>query len=136
VGNASDQTYFREFSGSGVKLAGYSIAATGDVTFNPPIQEYPAPNELKIGASWGGETTVTEPSTTDATKTRTYKISYTYTVLAQQQFRVADKVYPTLRIAFEVVASPTERTTQTIHFVPNIGEVRTREGLLLLGKNF
>ena len=40
------------------------------------------------------------------------------------------------RIAFEVVSGANDRTTQTIHFTPSVGEVRTREGLLLLGKNF
>jgi hypothetical protein len=135
-GNASDQTYFREFSSSGVKYFGFSIAQTGDVTFDPPIQEYPAANELKIGATWGGETTVTEPNLADPTKPKSYKLSYTYTVLARQQFKVAEKVYDTFRIAYEVISSPTQRSTQTIHFTPSIGEVRTKEGLLLLDKNF
>ncbi len=136
VGNASDQTYFREFSSTGVKLYGFSISQTGDVTFEPAIQEYPASSELKLGATWGGQTTVTEPNLADKTKPKSYPISYTYTVLARQQFKVGDKIYDTFRIAYEVIASPTERTTQTIHFTPNIGEVRTKEGLLLLGKNF
>jgi hypothetical protein len=136
LGNASDQTYFREFSSTGVKYFGYSIAQTGDVTFEPAIQEYPAPNELKIGASWGGETKVTEPNLADPSKPKTYKISYTYTVLARQQFKVAEQIYDTYRIAFEVIAGPTQRSTQTIHFTPNVGEVRTKEGLLLLNKNF
>jgi hypothetical protein len=136
VGNASDQTYFREFSSSGVKFYGFSIAQTGDVTFDPAIQEYPAANDLKIGATWGGETTVTEPNLADPSKPKSYKISYTYTVLARQQFKVAEKVYDTFRIAYEVISSPTQRSTQTIHFTPSVGEVRTKEGLLLLGKNF
>ena len=136
VGNASDQTYFRDFSSSGVKLYGFSISQTGDVTFEPAIQEYPASSELRLGATWGGETTVTEPNLADPTKPKSYKISYTYTVLARQQFKVAEKVYDTFRIAYEVIASPSQRTTQTIHFTPNVGEVRTKEGLLLLGKNF
>jgi hypothetical protein len=136
VGNASDQTYYREFSSTGVKYYGFSIAQTGDVTFQPAIQEYPAANELKIGAIWGGETTVTEPNLADPSKPKSYKISYTYTVLARQQFKVAEKVYDTYRIAYEVISSPTQRSTQTIHFTPSVGEVRTKEGLLLLGKNF
>ena len=136
VGNASDQTYFREFSSSGVKFYGFSIAQTGDVTFEPPIQEYPAANELKIGATWGGETTVTEPNLADPSKPKSYKISYTYTVLARQQFKVAEKIYDTFRIAYEVISGPNQRSTQTIHFTPSVGEVRTREGLLLLDKNF
>jgi hypothetical protein len=136
VGNASDQTYFREFSSTGVKLYGFSISQTGDVTFEPPIQEYPASSELKIGATWSGQTTVTEPNLADKTKPKSYPISYTYTVLARQQFKIGENVYDTFRIAYEVIASPTERTTQTIHFTPSIGEVRTKEGLLLLGKNF
>jgi hypothetical protein len=136
VGNASDQTYYREFSSTGVKYYGFSIAQTGDVTFDPPIQEYPAADELKIGAIWGGETTVTEPNLADPSKPKSYKISYTYTVLARQQFKVAEKVYDTYRIAYEVISSPTQRSTQTIHFTPSVGEVRTKEGLLLLDKNF
>ena len=136
VGNASDQTYFKEFSSGGVKYYGFSISQTGDVTFNPPIQEYPAANELKLGATWGGETTVTEPNLADPSKPKSYKISYTYTVLARQQFKVADQVYDTLRIVLEVISGPNQRSTQTIHFTPNVGEVRTKEGLLLLGKNF
>jgi hypothetical protein len=136
VGNASDQTYYREFSSTGVKFYGFSIAQTGDVTFEPAIQEYPAANDLKIGATWGGETTVTEPNLADPSKLKSYKISYTYTVLARQQFKVAEKVYDTFRIAYEVISSPTQRSTQTIHFTPSVGEVRTKEGLLLLDKNF
>jgi hypothetical protein len=136
VGNASDQTYFREFSSTGVKLHGFSISQTGDVTFDPAIQEYPAQSELKIGATWGGQTLVTEPNLADPSKPKSYKISYTYTVLARQQFKVAEQIYDTYRIAYEVISSPTQRSTQTIHFTPNIGEVRTKEGLLLLGKNF
>jgi hypothetical protein len=136
VGNASDQTYYREFSSTGVKFYGFSIAQTGDVTFNPAIQEYPAANDLKIGSTWGGETTVTEPNLADPSKPKSYKISYTYTVLARQQFKVAEKVYDTYRIAYEVISSPTQRSTQTIHFTPSVGEVRTKEGLLLLDKNF
>jgi hypothetical protein len=119
-----------------VKFYGFSITQTGDVTFEPAIQEYPAANDLKIGATWGGETTVTEPNLADPTKPKSYKISYTYTVLARQQFKVAEKVYDTYRIAYEVISSPTQRSTQTIHFTPSVGEVRTKEGLLLLDKNF
>jgi hypothetical protein len=136
VGSASDQTYYREFSSTGVKFFGFSIAQTGDVTFEPAIQEYPAANNLKVGATWGGETTVTEPNLADPTKPKSYKILYTYTVLARQQFKVAEKVYDTYRIAYEVISSPNQRSAQTIHFTPSIGEVRTKEGLLLLSKNF
>ena len=136
-GSAADQTYFREFSASGVKLHGISLPQTGDVVFDPPIQEYPAPEAIRVGASWRGDTVVAEPNINDPAKPRRSRLSYTYSVLAREQFFIEKQTYDTFRIAVErVFPDSNQRTTQTIRFTPNVGEVRTQEGLLLVGKNF
>ena len=137
TGSAADITYFREYSKAGVYLYGFSLPQTGDVVFDPPIQEYPAEAEIRVGASWKGETTVLEPNISDPSKPRKYRMSYTYSVLAREQFFIEKQVYDTYRIVVErIYPDANQRVTQTIRFTPSVGEVRTQEGLLLISKNF
>lgn len=63
-------------------------------------------------------------------------LDYTYVVLDKQQFKIGGTVYDTFLINAQSKLSSGESSVQTIRFTPNVGEVRTQEGLVLLGKSF
>ncbi len=132
-GRAADQTCYRDYT-NGVQLHGCFFPETGELLFEPPLQEYPPEEQMKIGANWNGETTVTEP--VKGGKPKIYQLLYSYRVLVKEQYKIGNTIFDTLRINVEFNTSTGEKLTQMIRFVPNLGEVSTKEGLALIGKNF
>ena len=134
-GQGQEWLYYRDFSEAGVRLFGQVAPEFVTVTYDPPILEYPPQPRLSRGYSWGGETKVTyQPKNVPA---RTVTLTYLYRVLGEEKFRVGDAEYTTVIINLDQRLSTGDPVpSQTIRFAPKIGEVRTREGLVLVGKNF
>ena len=134
VGRGSNDTYYREFGPAGVRLHARVTPEVVTVTYDPPLQEYPPQDRLVLGGAWSGRSTITVEYPDRAAET--VVTEYTYRVLAEEKLDIAGTVYDTFLINLEQKLTPGEATVQSIRFTPAIGEVRTKEGLLMVGRNF
>lgn len=139
AGLGKAREFYRQVDASGVRLLGYlDIPTNITMRFDPPIQEYPPSSNLTVGARWGGLSRYSATLTVDG-KSTPYgegSFEYTYTVLGRSTVRVFDNAYDVLRIALERRPTSGDIERAEVWFVPNVGEIRTQEGLQLLGKNF
>lgn len=138
-GRGQQRVYYRQVDALGVRLLGFEELVTNTVTrFDPPIQEYPPQGNLAVGARWGGLTRYSVDLTTNGKISRFAEGSfeYTYTVLGRSTVTVFNNVYDVLRISLERKPTDGEAERYEIWFLPNVGEIRTQEGLQLQGKNF
>jgi hypothetical protein len=133
-GRGQERVFYRNIDPQGSWLFGLeeTISKT-TITFNPPIKEYPSPAEIHVGAQWGGET----QATTDNGKRRvSFPITYTFTVTGLKEVEVPAGRFDAFTIQF-FANSPNQPPQQyEVWFVPKVGEVRTREGLLLTEWSF
>jgi hypothetical protein len=133
-GRAGDRVYYREFTNGGVLLYGWDSPDFVTVTYDPPILEYPPEGQLVKGFTWGNESKVT--TTLQKGQETVLKISERYRVLGTEKYKVGDVTYDTVVINYEGNLSSGERLSSVIYFAPKIGEVRTKEGLILFRRNF
>jgi hypothetical protein len=133
-GRAGDRVYYRDFSAGGVQLYGWDSPDFVTVTYDPPILEYPPEGQLVRGFTWGNESKIT--TTFPKGQETVVKISERYRVLGTEKYKVGEQTYDTVVINYEGNLSSGERLTSVIYFAPKIGEVRTKEGLILFRKNF
>ncbi|HGY09975.1 MAG TPA: hypothetical protein ENK37_08000 [Oceanithermus profundus] len=139
VGRGQERIYFRRFSEAGVELLGFKEQITlTRVSFDPPMLEYPPPELLRPGYRWGGSTTTESvfllPGGTQ--EQAALKIDYSYEVKGKSRVEVPAGVFEAYVIELTVTDDGGNTTLQEIWFVPHVGEVRTREGLVLIEKNF
>ncbi len=137
-GRGQDRDYYRSVGPFGVKLLGYEERITlSRVEFDPPFVEYPAPALLEVGARWGGRTRVSSffvlPKGIE--KQATLDLDYRFEVVGNKTVEVPAGSFEAFVIRF-FAKSQKEAIRSELWFVPHVGEVRTREGLVLVGKNF
>jgi hypothetical protein len=148
VGKGLEIAWYRQYRPDGVFLLRELRPGT-EINYNPPLQEMPAEGALRVGATWGGETTVDiyfpeAKRPEDQRLTRTF--NYNYTVVEERKSInlpagdfdafVIDFVARTYDEAGnEVPCSGTGECKQTVYFSPNIGEVRTENGYFLVQTN-
>jgi hypothetical protein len=147
IGRGTERFYYREFDPTGVKLWGEGATDFYQFVYDQPVQEYPAENTLAIGKTWSGESTgklVTKEST------KRVKYTYIFRVVSKEKFKIRDTEYDAflilrdnrleyLDLTAAEAAKPEFRPvveSQRVRFVPFIGEVETREGLVLVDYNF
>jgi hypothetical protein len=118
-------------------LASFVYPGVFTYRYQPPRLEYPAAEKLVIGSSWNGESDlkISQPGRDD----QFVKLTYRYRVLDKQQFKIKiedkETSYDTFLISL-VERAGTEEVAKTIRFTPNIGEVRSGDGLLLSERSF
>jgi hypothetical protein len=147
VGRGTERFYYREFDNTGVKLWGEGSPDFYGIVYDRPVQEYPAESTIAVGKSWSGDTTAKL-----TTRQGVYNLRYTYTfrVVSKEKFKIRSTEYDTFLILRDSrleytglsatdAAKPEFRPiveSQRIRFVPFIGEIQTREGLVLVDYNF
>lgn len=142
IGLGIDGALYRQYRADGVFTLREDASGSRTV-YNPPLQEYPPESELRVGATWSGETTanVFFPSAErTADRNQTFEVTYSYTVVDKRKVRLPIgelEVYVINRIgrAFNEEGDVADQLTQEIWFSPFVGEVRTREGLFLARTN-
>ena len=144
-GWGQDRIYYRQISVSGVRLFGYEeVVTNGFVSYDPPIQEYPAEGALSIGARWGGATRQKTEIRADG---KVYpgngtNFEYTYTVLGKSTVNVPAGTFEVFRIRLELRGAQDARVTYEIWFAPKVGEIYNsavaegQGGILLSDRNF
>lgn len=107
-------------------------------TWEPAFQEHLLGAALRVGARWGGTTTMTERVTQNGAlrPTLSIRVEYEYRVVAQRWVTVPAGSFLAYIIEFRASSGEGEVIVQEIWFVPGLGEIRTREGFLLAAFNF
>ncbi len=138
-GRGQERIYYRTISDRlGVRLLGYEETVTSSrVRFDPPFLEYPPAGLLAVGYRWGGKTTVESVFVLPEGMVTQAKVplSYTFEVVGRRTVEVPAGRFEAYLIRFNA-ESDQGAIESEIWFVPHVGEVRTREGLVLLKKNF
>ena len=141
VGLGVDGARYRQYRPDGVFVLREDASGSRTV-FDPPLKEYPAPSELRVGATWAGETTARLffPGAKPADRNQTFEVTYNYTVVDKRNVRLPLgelEVYVINMIgrSFNEEGKVANETTQVTWFSPFIGEVRTREGFFLARSN-
>ena len=111
-------------------------------TYDPPLKEYPAQSELRVGATWSGDSTVTTifPEAKPEDRRQVFNINYTYTVVDRRNVRlpVGELQVFVINLVgrnFSADGTVANEITQEIWFSPFVGEVRTQEGYFLTRTN-
>lgn len=143
TGRGRDWRLYRQVSDAGVFLLGYEdVLSSGVVTYDPPLQEYPASNQLAPGFSWGGTTLVEGylvPPSGQRQQIARATLEYKYTVIETVRRQVGTETFDVFRIELSTTTRSAEgnRTDRyEIWFTPRVGEVRTQDGLILVNRNF
>ncbi len=142
VGRGLDITSLRQYRDDGVYLLRELRPGT-QITFDPPLQEFPAAGALQVGASWGGETTASLyfPQATADDQNASLTVEYTYAVVDKRGVTVAAGTFDVFVLNFESRTRDAEgRVLETLNqelwFAPFVGEVRTELGYFLIETNF
>jgi hypothetical protein len=140
-GRGLDLTSFRQARSDGVYLKRRLRPGT-IITFDPPIREFPAPGELRVGATWAGNTTANLrfPTASPEHRTSTLELSYTYTVVDERSVSLLAGDFDVYVVnlvtrTYDEDGSIADELQQETWFVPFIGEVRTDNGYFLVDSN-
>lgn len=136
TGRGADQTWFRSYSAAGVRLHGLRKPGV-NVRLEPAWLEYPAEGAWKVGLSWQGQSQVTL-SGDDGKVQAQGTLTYSYAVQERRRVQTpagAFDVWVVTRQITDTVGGLFP-ATQQLWFTPFVGEVRSPEGLLLIGRNF
>lgn len=135
-GRGAQQTWYRQTSDAGQRLLGFSKPGVV-VTLTPSLPEYPAASALGLGATWSGSSKVSVRAE-DGRLLQSGTVTALYKVLEQRQVTVNKQSYTVWVISRQMNddLGSLFPASQSIWFTPYVGEVRTAEGLLLMGRNF
>lgn len=132
---------YKQFRPDGVYLL-RRIRPGDEVTFNPPIKQYPAEGTLRVGASWSGQTTahIFFPTARPENQRATVELEYLYTVVDQRTVNLQAGTFNVYVINFvtrtlDDDGNITDTLTQELWFTPNVGEIRTEQGFFLVATN-
>ena len=138
-GRGQERVYYREVSDQdGQKLYGFEEKITlSQVSFDPPFLEYPPASLLAVGYRWGGKTRVKSVFTLPEGRIKQAELTldYGFEVVARRTVEVPAGRFDAFVIRYTAKGGD-EGLAAEIWFVPHVGEVRTREGLVLVKKNF
>ncbi|HHO54867.1 MAG TPA: hypothetical protein ENK21_00600 [Trueperaceae bacterium] len=141
VGQGIQNTWYRQYRANGVYLL--KEERPGQVVnYNPPVQEFPAENSLRVGATWGGNTTVDIfwPDAKPENQHKIVSIRYDYTVVDKRTVTVPAGKFEAFVLNFvSTVADNLNLTNpqvkQETWFVPYVGEIRTENNFYLVDTN-
>lgn len=136
-----DNRMFRKYGSSGVLLL-QELRPGQEVTYDPPVQEFPSEGEFRVGASWGGDTraSVYFPTAKPENQRRSYDVEYRYTVVDRRQVNVQAGNYEAYVIDFVARFLDEDRNVifdqqLTTWFTPHVGEIKTENDFYLIATN-
>jgi hypothetical protein len=141
AGRGLDVVWYRQYRPDGVFLL-KEVRPGMELSYDPPLQEMPAEDTLRVGSNWTGQTTVTifYPDAKPNQQYQTYTFDYTYTVVDQRPANVQAgdfEVYVLNLVAVVTDAEGNEqaKAKQELWFTPFVGEVLTENGYVLVDTN-
>ncbi len=135
-GRGEERRYYRRVD-RGVWLLGFEDPSAR-VIFTPPIREYPPEEDLKEGYRYEGEAAVRVELLSPSRPPEPLqegRLSYLIEVLEKREVRVPAGSFQIYRIRQRYKDEQGE-TPYEVWFAPYVGEVRTREGRILVETNF
>ena len=143
VGRGLDVSSFKQYRPEGVFVL-REVRPGTQLTFDPPLQELPAQDALRLGARWGGESTASiyYPDAPPENQRETLRFTYTYSVVDRRQVRVEAGTFNVFVINLESQLSAGDADArgdtvrQEIWYAPFVGEVRTELGFVMVDANF
>jgi len=135
-GRGEDRVYFRQVGPVGVRLLGFQ-EPSARVVFSPPLLEYPPEALLTPGHHWGGTTEVKVELLTPSGREPLAQglLAYEMGVLEEREVRVPAGTFRVYRIR-QTFRDNKGQDIREVWFAPRVGEVRTREGRILVERNF
>lgn len=142
AGLGIDNRWYRQYRPEGVFLQ-REVRPGQQIVYDPPVQEYPAEAELRVGATWGGDTTATvlySEATAPEEQRQSYQVEYRYTVVDRRPVTVEAGTYTVFVIDFEARFMDDARNvleTQKLStwFTPYLGEVKSEHDFYLVATN-
>ena len=141
VGGGQDVTHYRQFRDDGVYLRRQTRPGA-TIDFDPPIREFPAASDLRVGATWRGETIADQryPSAAPGLQRLRTEVEYVYTVVDRRPVTVAGAEYDVFVIdrtvrQYDQDGDVDEELTRTAWFAPFVGVVRHENGWFLVDTN-
>jgi hypothetical protein len=142
VGGGQDVRTYRQFRSDGVFLK-RQVRPGATITFDPPIREFPAQSELRVGLTWRDETIARGqyPSAVPELRTQALPVEYVYTVVDRRQVTVNARRFDVFVIdrtvrQYDDAGGVTEELSRTSWFAPHVGIVRHENGWFLVATNF
>ncbi|TBH21259.1 hypothetical protein [Thermus thermamylovorans] len=135
-GRGEDRIYYRQVGAFGVRLLGFQDPSAR-VVFLPPILEYPPEALLAPGHRWGGTVEGRVELLTPGGRETLARgmLSYAMEVLEEREVRLPAGTFRVFRIR-QTYQDQAGQTAYEVWFSPRVGEVRTREGRILVERNF
>lgn len=142
VGRGIDTFTVRQYRDDGVFRT--RVSGPGYVTtLKPPIKEFPGPNELVVGSSWGGttEATIVFTDTQKEDRRRKLTVNYRYQIVDQRDVTVEGGTFNVFVInldseSVDETGEVVDSKHQELWFSPYVGEIRTPLGYYLMDTNF
>lgn len=141
AGLGFDISGYRQYRSDGVYLLREERPGT-QITFDPPIQQFPEEGSLRVGLTWAGSTTAKLffPDASPESQRQELDVDYSYTVVDQRTVNPPAGEFEVFVINFVSRSLDDEGNivddfTQETWFAPFIGEVRTAEGYFLTASN-
>lgn len=136
TGRGAEQTWFRHYDATGVKLAGFTKPGV-TVVLNPAWQEAPPQEAWRVGLHWEGSSRI-QVLGDDGKVAASGTLKYQYDVQDSRQVRVGNATYTVFVVTRQISddIGGMFPAAQQYWFAPFVGDVRTPEALLLTAKNF
>lgn len=141
IGRGLEVQNYRQYRDDGVYLKRRTRPGA-IITFDPPLKEFPAQDELRVGASWGGETKadVFYPQAKSENQHAELTVNYTFTVVDRRTVSVVAGTFEVFVIdfvsrTFGADGEIADELRQTSWFTPYLGEVLTDTGFFLVETN-
>ena len=141
AGRGLDLRWFREYDADGVELR-REVRPGTIIDFDPPLREFPAPSELRVGASWSGEShaRVTFPDATPENRLQEVDFRYSYIVVDRRPVTLPAGTFDAYVIAFtsettDELGRTVEEVQRELWFVPYVGVVRDVRDQILVASN-
>lgn len=137
VGRGADQTSYRQFREDGQYLLGFTKPGLL-VSLTPAWREYPAADSFRVGLAWSGDSAVQVVQ--DGKVVTEGRVRYRYTVLERRAVALPTGERLDVWVINRQIDGengglfPT--SSQELWFAPYLGEVRTPEGLLQIGRSY
>jgi hypothetical protein len=141
VGGGQDVTHYRQYRADGVYLRRQTRPGA-TIDFVPPIREYPAQGELRVGTTWRAETVADQhyPSAAPGLRRLSVPVEYVYTVIDERPVNVAGSEYRVFVIdrtvrQYDDDGAVADQLSRTTWFAPFVGTVRHENGWFLVETN-